>query len=88
MIYIHARKGLFFRGLLFNRGCFAMHLNLVEKIEDLKTEPSDSARVRELTALASIVDFAIYTAESTGSYEALAYLRNVADFVKADLARA
>ena len=64
-----------------------MHLNLVKKIEDRKDETAEAVRARELTALASIVDFAIYTAESTGSHETLAYLRNVADIVNADLAR-
>lgn len=72
-----------------------MHLNLVENVEDEHDDLEDdhdnhaeSARARELKALASIVEFAIYTAESTGSHEALAYLQNVAEIVKADLADA
>lgn len=65
-----------------------MHLNLVEKVEDHAADDSGIVRARELTALASIVDFAVYTAETTGSHEALAYLRNVAEIVKSDLAKA
>ena len=63
-----------------------MHLNLVEKIEEQPGDSAASVRARELKALASIVDFAIYTAETTGSHEALAYLHNVAEIVKADIA--
>lgn len=68
-----------------------MHLNLVKDTRDHDSDDHHGgdpaiARARELTALASIVDFAVSTAETTSSHEALAYLRKVADIVKADLA--
>ncbi|MGB0854141.1 MAG: hypothetical protein ACPGVA_02970 [Pikeienuella sp.] len=65
-----------------------MHLNLVKDVDTVDETPPAASRARDLVALASIVDFAIYTAESSNSKEALAYLQQVRDIVRVDLAEA
>lgn len=68
-------------------GDLTLHMDVVQKIEPESEAGKSAPRERDLKALASLIDFAIYSAEAAETPEALAYLRVAGEIVRATIDR-